>query len=453
MENIETLLKSTPYSEPSLEGEVKRFKKLIEEAKALKGLAVKSQEKIAREGDEILRPYIKRIVSKLVSESNKIEGIDVGLREVEEIINLHYELLGDKVGNFVRGVRADRRVYSVLGLYEAHQVAREWVEEKDHFREYEVRQLHALIAAGEIYAGRYKSFNNAIGGSSLRTCEALDTSRAMREMLDWWEQSDVNPILEATILHAWFTHIHPFEDGNGRMARLLVNIVLSRSGYPPLEIEAVRDTGQYYDALRESDKGNILPLFDLFLGILKSTVKLMDKSGYVKSVAQGRLLADREHRYKIWKGRMDEFTRIFSEEVMSKGWRVKLQGTPSLASFAFLESFNEEGNSWYMKVFDNLNNSKWLLWHGFASDHMKSQYSAGGKWYPTILFSQRDELMTGGHPYKFRPEATNGIPGEIMICPLEWQDEAVVWRSGLTVKKMSLHNAAGDLADALVSYG
>jgi len=78
----------------------------------------------------------------------------------------------------------------------------------------------------------------------------------------------VPPEIEAAWLHHRFTQIHPFQDGNGRVARALASLVFLRAGWFPLGIH--RDTlKDYIDALEKADEGNLLPLVNLFAKVQK----------------------------------------------------------------------------------------------------------------------------------------------------------------------------------------
>jgi len=63
-------------------------------------------------------------------------------------------------------------------------------------------------------------------------------------------------------VHARFEQVHPFLDGNGRTGRLLLNLILARSGYPPAIIQK-RDRTRYLDALHKADDGHSGPLAEL----------------------------------------------------------------------------------------------------------------------------------------------------------------------------------------------
>lgn len=104
--------------------------------------------------------------------------------------------------------------------------------------------------------------------------ERLDTE--IKAFLDWYNTEEkIDPIIKAAIAHLWFVTIHPFEDGNGRIARAIADMSLARSeGIPQrfysmsAQIRAERNT--YYDVLESTQKGelDITPWLAWFLGCL-----------------------------------------------------------------------------------------------------------------------------------------------------------------------------------------
>ena len=91
-------------------------------------------------------------------------------------------------------------------------------------------------------------------------------SSEMDRLIEWHRQHtsiEISPEVEAAWLHHRFTQIHPFQDGNGRVARCLASLVFIRAGWFPLVITR-DDRGIYIDALESADDGNLLPLVELF---------------------------------------------------------------------------------------------------------------------------------------------------------------------------------------------
>ena len=106
------------------------------------------------------------------------------------------------------------------------------------------------------------------------TAEKLDAE--MTAFLEWYNTEEkIDPVIKAAIAHLWFVTIHPFEDGNGRIARAIADMSLARSeGIPQrfysmsAQIRSERKT--YYDMLESTQKGdlNVTPWLEWFLGCL-----------------------------------------------------------------------------------------------------------------------------------------------------------------------------------------
>jgi Fic family protein len=98
----------------------------------------------------------------------------------------------------------------------------------------------------------------------------------MRMFLDWFNKTaTVDPVLKAAQAHLWFVTIHPFDDGNGRMARAIADMSLARSENSPqrfysMSAQIQQERAAYYNALERTQKGtlDITPWMEWFLGCL-----------------------------------------------------------------------------------------------------------------------------------------------------------------------------------------
>ncbi len=88
----------------------------------------------------------------------------------------------------------------------------------------------------------------------------------MQELSDWLGTAaqGLHPVVRTAEIHHRLVHIHPFIDGNGRTARLVMNLLLMKDGYPPAVIRKV-DRRSYYSALARADRGDSAP-FTNFVG-------------------------------------------------------------------------------------------------------------------------------------------------------------------------------------------
>jgi Fic family protein len=109
--------------------------------------------------------------------------------------------------------------------------------------------------------------------------EAPEAERLATEMdlfLEWFEGvAAIDPVLKAGVAHFWFVTIHPFDDGNGRIARAIADMALARSENSPqrfysMSAQIRQERNAYYNILEETQKGtmDITPWMDWFLGCM-----------------------------------------------------------------------------------------------------------------------------------------------------------------------------------------
>jgi Fic family protein len=191
-----------------------------------------------------------------------------------------------------------------------HNEAVEWVMDivKGSFplTEAFVRQLHTLLlkepydvraitAEGlpttkRVEVGQYKKLPNHVltaTGEIFRFATPEETPSKMEELINWyreWEvKPDVNPIILASQFHYSFIRIHPFDDGNGRTARILMNFILMRFNFPPVVIKAA-DKVNYLAALQLADAGVMDPFIDYIAKNLVSSLELMIRGASGESI-------------------------------------------------------------------------------------------------------------------------------------------------------------------------
>ena len=110
-----------------------------------------------------------------------------------------------------------------------------------------------------IHAGKYKTRPNSVitrYGDRFEYASPEETPSLMTDLVDWYNEAEQSgkytPIELAAIFHYRYIRIHPFEDGNGRIARLMVNYILSRHGYPMIVVRS-RKKNEYLEALHKTD--------------------------------------------------------------------------------------------------------------------------------------------------------------------------------------------------------
>lgn len=110
-----------------------------------------------------------------------------------------------------------------------------------------------------IHAGQYKSRPNSVVtryGERFEYAAPEETPALMCDLVDWYNHEEqrgvLSPVELAALFHYRYIRIHPFEDGNGRIARLMVNYILSRHGWPMIVVRS-RKKQEYLEALHQSD--------------------------------------------------------------------------------------------------------------------------------------------------------------------------------------------------------
>lgn len=447
--SVERLLAGTPYLIADGTLALSKFERVLDKALEVRERAERVGALVQERAGDVFESFGLVLRSELVSESNRIERIDWTPTQVRQVVAENRDLLTQPAHAFVEAVRADDRTYEVLGLYRSQLLAEEWASQGLRPREIEIRQLHALIVGSVPHAGRYKIADNAISGAAHVPPAPAEAAEAMRSLASWWMEGTGVPILDAAVVHAWLVHLHAFEDGNGRMARLLANLALSQHGYPPLIIEADSDRGEYYDALAASDEGDLLPLLELFTRLIRRAVRRMGQPDYIENVIRDRMLTTPAQQQTLWQTLAERFTAAFRARLREHRYDAHVQGYPSHAAFADLAALDADGNSWYLKVEDERARPRWLLWFGFNSYDYRDVYD-GPSGYPSIFVSRRSEDPASVHPYK--PVAAtddSSLWSQLLLIPgLARPARLLV---GYRWEELSLEDAAERTADMLVA--
>lgn len=126
------------------------------------------------------------------------------------------------------------------------------VDRQEEISEWNIRNLHQIILKDidNLNAGKYRMENVLISGAKHIPPDYLMVPVQMQKLVyeDNREWIHYHPVVRAALLHGEFVKIHPFIDGNGRTARLLLNLVLMSNGYPPIVIKKESRLA-YYEAL------------------------------------------------------------------------------------------------------------------------------------------------------------------------------------------------------------
>lgn len=173
--------------------------------------------------------------------SNAIEGNTLTLKETKVVLD------GITIGG-----KTMREHLEAINHKEAIEFLEELVQYNNELSEMDIKNIHAIVLKGidNENAGRYRTENVIISGASHIPPDAIIVPESMEKLIyryDEWKEK-YHPIIVAALLHAEFVKIHPFIDGNGRTARLLMNFEVMKNGYPPIIIKN-EERHKYYDAL------------------------------------------------------------------------------------------------------------------------------------------------------------------------------------------------------------
>ncbi len=143
---------------------------------------------------------------------------------------------------------------SIYNHFKTYEFMKQYLQENKPFTEDFVKDLHELLLDGIINGGLYRNINLRIKGSSHTPCDYIKVYDRMKKYYDTLAFYEGTPIQKAAYAHLQLAKIHPFLDGNGRLARLILNFMLIQNGYLPISIPAKQK--EHYFSLLEAFKVN-----------------------------------------------------------------------------------------------------------------------------------------------------------------------------------------------------
>jgi Fic family protein len=206
---------------------------------------------------EGLRPLPSSLVARLKKQlmieytynSNAIEGNTLTLRETQLVIEEGITVGGKSIAETLEAKNHPEAIEFVERLVDA----------KGELAEGVVLQLHRLIMSNIVEdAGHYRTMGVKITGATFMPPLSSEVKLRMDGLLKWLRENpdELTPIELAAVFHHRFVQIHPFSEGNGRTARLLMNALLMKGGYPFIVIVPRLDRPKYLKTLMEADLGN-----------------------------------------------------------------------------------------------------------------------------------------------------------------------------------------------------
>lgn len=246
-----------------------------------------------------------RVMQKLRLEwnynSNAIEGNKLTYGETESFLMTGITAKGKPLKDYL----------DIRGHNEAILFLTSIVKEDRPLTESDIRALHAMVlvepyevkaqtADGQpttklIKLGEYKTSPNhvqTVTGEMHYYTSPEETHLKMQELMEWYvaaiANNSIHPIVIAARFHHKFVAIHPFDDGNGRLSRILMNLVLMKFGYPPAIIKT-DDRQNYYSLLSQADAGDNWPFIEYVAERVEASLQL-----YLKAAKGGDIDEDED---------------------------------------------------------------------------------------------------------------------------------------------------------------
>lgn len=217
-------------------------------------------ESLTKKKDELdsFRPLNPALVKSLESwfnveltyTSNAIEGNTLNRAETAIVVEKGLTVSGKSLNEHLEATNHARALGWVREVIQA--------DFQSTIGERDILKLHEIVLKGidDENAGCYRSVPVRISGANVILPNHVKVPKKMAKMADWMESEmlDLHPVMAAAEAHYQLVTIHPFTDGNGRTARLLMNLILLQNGYPPAIIHP-KDRLDYINSLEQAQTG------------------------------------------------------------------------------------------------------------------------------------------------------------------------------------------------------
>lgn len=244
--------------------------------------------------DDVLQELAGRYAVRFTHHSTAIEGNTLTQSETQIVLEKGITIGGKSL----------REYLEVIGHKEALDFVLMLAERSEPVTKRDIRDVHSLVVKGQgdRDAGAYRTLNVKAAGTEFAYPDHLHVPGLMRDLLVWLNApSKLHPVEFATEAHLQFVTIHPFRDGNGRVGRLFMNLLLLRAGYT-IAVIPVSKRREYKDALviaqTGRDSSSLLELVAATVGeslretlqVCLSATELVPRMGRVERAEIEKLL-------------------------------------------------------------------------------------------------------------------------------------------------------------------
>jgi Fic family protein len=317
------------------------FDKMLEVAQLTSQLPIVEQVQTLFKQMESLRPISedaeKRIMQKFRLDwnyhSNAIEGNQLtygetisflmhGLTAKGKPFKDHLDLRGhNNAINYLFQILTDGRGFTEMDIRELHKIIL-----------VEPYASRAITSDGQetqkiIEIGTYKTTPNHVRtqtGEIHYYATPEETPALMNDLMQWLHQANrdktIHPVVIAALFHHRFVAIHPFADGNGRMARILMNLILMQQRHLPV-IVPQKDRNDYYDALAKADVNDFEPFINYNCELLIHSMEIYLKGARGESIEDPDDLDKEIALLKASLEKKDLYAQIRSEDSKIHAWQ------------------------------------------------------------------------------------------------------------------------------------
>jgi len=234
-----------------------------------------------------LAPLARLLLRTESIASSKVEGMQVDAKQLARV-----EVRGDI------GRRASSESLEILANVDAMQFAIEETASAQPITPYEIVAIHWVLMerSNPRIAGRLRDRQNWIGGNDFNPCGAdfvppppEQVADLLNDLCRFSARDDLPILVQAALAHAQFETVHPFDDGNGRTGRALVQVILRRRGLapvfvPPVSVVLAREREKYIRGLTGYREDRVLNWIETFSLAATKASKLAER--YLKRVTE-----------------------------------------------------------------------------------------------------------------------------------------------------------------------
>ncbi|WP_159473427.1 Fic family protein [Dyadobacter sp. 3J3] len=230
--------------------------------------------------------------------SNNLEGNSLTYGETKALILFGLTAQGKPLKDHIEIEGHNEAIEWILDIIKGeYPITESFIREIHSLLLKESYTVNAITAEGlpttkRVEIGKYKSQPNHVltsTGEIFRFATPEETPAMMGELIDWYRgkivSADKNPILIAAEFHYRFIRIHPFDDGNGRTARILMNFILMQFQFPPVIIKT-EEKNKYFFALRQADSGLIEAFVNYIADNLVNSLEIMIRGAKGESIEE-----------------------------------------------------------------------------------------------------------------------------------------------------------------------